>query len=158
MSFHFDANGREIPSPAPALESLRMRMFPEFKEQPRDFLLQNREPEFFSTSDRLRFLKMHPDMAVKFRREMECELWAQIAAPLACIVITLFAIPAGVATGRQSVFKGIVSALAMFFAFYALTVGCMVLSRLGYMNAVVAAFLPDVVFLAIGVNLFYRQR
>lgn len=158
VAFHFDANGREVPSPAPALDSLKMRVFPEFGEQPRDFMLQNRNPEFFSTGDRLRFLRTHPDMAVKFRREMECELWSQIAAPLACVVITLFAIPAGVATGRQSVFKGIVAALVMFFAFYALTVGCMVLSRIGYMNAFVAAFFPDVLFLAIGACLFHRQR
>ena len=157
-TFHFDANGQEVPSPTPALESLNLRMFPEFQEQPRDFLLQNRNPEFFSTGDRIRFLGTHPDMTAKFRREMECELWSQIAAPLACIVITLFAIPAGVATGRQSVFKGIVAALVMFFAFYALTVGCMVLSRIGYMHAFVAAFLPDVVFVSIGVYLFYRQR
>ena len=158
VTFHFDANGREIPSPVAALESLGMRMFPDFDEQPRDFILQNRNPEFFSTGDRIRFLNTHPNTAVKFRRELQCELWFQIAAPLACIVITLFAIPAGVATGRQSVFRGIVTALAMFFAFYALTVGCMVLSRMGYMNAVVAAFLPDAVFLAIGVYLFHRQR
>ena len=157
-SFHFDANGREIPSPVPELEALTFRPFPEFTEQPRDFLLQNTNPEFFSTGDRIRFLDTHPNMARKFRKEMECELWTQIAAPFACIVITLFAIPAGVATGRQSVFKGIVAALAMFFAFYALSVGCMVLSRVGYMNACLAAFLPDAVFLAIGVFLFHRQR
>ena len=157
-SFHFDANGREIPSPVPELEALTFRPFPEFTEQPRDFLLQNTNPEFFSTGDRIRFLDTHPNMARKFRKEMECELWTQIAAPFACIVITLFAIPAGVATGRQSVFKGIVAALAMFFAFYALSVGCMVLSRIGYMNACLAAFLPDAVFLAIGVFLFHRQR
>ena len=157
-TFHFDANGREIPSPVPALESLEFRMYPEFGEQPRDFLLQNRNSEYYSTMDRVRFLRTHPNMAPKFRREMECELWSQIAAPFACVVITLFAIPAGVATGRQSVFKGIVAALVMFFMFYALTVGCMVLSRIGYMNAVVAALLPDVVFLMIGVYLFHRQR
>ena len=76
----------------------------------------------------------------------------------ACIVIMLFAIPAGVATGRQSVFKGILGALGMFFAFYALTIGCLVLARLGYLPAVLAAFLPDVVFLAIGIVLFHHQR
>ena len=158
VSFHFDANGREIPSPVPEIETLSFRAFPEFVEHPRDFMLQNTNPEFFSTMDRVRYLATHPNMALKFRREIECELWTQIAAPFACIVITLFAIPAGVATGRQSVFKGIVAALAMFFAFYALTVGCIVLSRIGYMNACVAAFLPDVVFLAIGAYLFHRQR
>ena len=157
-AFHFAANGSEIPSSTPMLDSLDFRMFPEFREQPRDFMLQNRLPEFFSTADRLRFLSTHPTMAAKFRREMQCELWFQIAAPLACIVITLFAIPAGVATGRQSVFKGIVAALLMFFAFYMLTVGCMVLSRIGYMDARVAAFLPDVVFIGIGIYLFNRQR
>ena len=157
-TFHFNSSGSEVPSQVPGLEALQFRMFPEFDERPRDFILQNKSPEFYSTADRIRFLKTHPNMAPKFRREMECELWSQIAAPLACIVITLFAIPAGVATGRQSVFKGIVSALVMFFLFYVLTVGCMVLSRIGYMNALVAAFLPDLVFLAIGSYLFHRQR
>ena len=85
-------------------------------------------------------------------------LWAQIAAPLACIVITLFAIPAGIATGRQSVFKGIVGALGMFFAFYALTIAFMVLANLGWCPPVLAAFLPDGVFFLIGCRLFWRQR
>jgi lipopolysaccharide export LptBFGC system permease protein LptF len=97
-------------------------------------------------------------MSQKFRREMEYDLWAQLASPFACIVITLFAIPAGVATGRQSVFKGIVGALVMFFAFYALTIGCMILSRIGFMPAIPAAILPGIVFLGAGVYMFHRQR
>lgn len=156
--FYFDRHGTEMPSEKPALEALSFRCFPEFDESPRDFILQNRSPEYYSTVDRLRFLATHPNMSAKFRREMEYDLWAQIAAPLACLVITLFAIPAGVATGRQSVFKGIVGALLMFFAFYAMTIGCLVLSRLGYLPAIPAAFLPDAVFLGIGIYLFHRQR
>ena len=158
VSFHFDIRGNEIPSPTPELERMAFRRFPEFGEVPRDFILQNRSSEYYSTADRRRFLATHPNMTAKFRREMEYDLWAQIASPLACIVITLFAIPAGVATGRQSVFKGILGALGMFFAFYALTIGCLVLARLGYLPAVLAAFLPDVVFLAIGIVLFHHQR
>ena len=156
--FHFDANGSEIPSPTPGLDALSLRRFPEFGETPRDFILQNRDTEFYSTADRMRFLATHPNMTAKFRREMEYDLWAQIVSPLACIIITLFAIPAGVATGRQSVFKGILGALAMFFAFYALTIGCLVLARIGWMPAIPAAILPDAVFLAIGICLFHRQR
>ena len=157
-SFYFDANGTEIPSPHPELDALALRSVPDFDETPRDFILQNRDTEFYSTADRLRFLATHPNMTAKFRREMEYDLWAQIVSPLACIIITLFAIPAGVATGRQSVFKGILGALAMFFAFYALTIGCLVLARIGWMPAIPAALLPDVVFLAIGMCLFHRQR
>ena len=156
--FHFDVKGSEIPSPTPELERLFLRRFPDFNEVPRDFLLQNRSPEYYSIADRFRFLATHPNMTTKFRREMEYDLWAQVASPLACLVITLFAIPAGVATGRQSVFKGILGALGMFFAFYAFTIGCLVLARLGYLPAIPAAFLPDVVFLAVGIVLFHRQR
>jgi len=158
VSFYFDVHGTEIPSPTPELENIAFRRFPELNEIPRDFLVQNKSPEYYSTADRLRYISTHPNMSAKFRHEMEYDLWAQIASPLACIIITLFAIPAGVATGRQSVFKGILGALGMFFAFYACTIGCMVLSRLGYLPAIPAAFLPDVVFLAVGIVLFNRQR
>ena len=55
-------------------------------------------------------------------------------------------------------FKGIVGALAMFFAFYALTIGFMVLANLGMCQPALAAFLPDAVFFVIGCRLFWRQR
>ncbi|MBR4604118.1 MAG: LptF/LptG family permease [Kiritimatiellae bacterium] len=79
-------------------------------------------------------------------------------SPLACIVITLFAIPAGIASGRQSVFRGIVGALVMFFAFYALVIGGMVGSNLGLVPPIPAAVLPHVIFLALGVRAFRKQR
>ena len=158
VTFHFDANGLEIPSTVPELEKLTFRKFPEISELPRDFILQNRDPAFYSTSDRIRFLRTHPNMSAKFRREMEYDLWAQLMSPLACVVITLFAIPAGVATGRQSVFKGIVGALVMFFAFYALTIGCLVLARIGYLPSMPAAIIPGILFLGAGVYMFHRQR
>ena len=156
--FYFDQQGLEIASPVPELEKLSLRAFPQFSEEPRDFILQNRNSQFFSVLDRIRFLNTHPSMSDKDRTRSEYDLWAQVASPLACIIITLFAIPAGIATGRQSVFKGIVGALAMFFAFYALTIGFMVLSRLGWCPPVLAAFLPDAVFLLIGCRLFWRHR
>ena len=73
-------------------------------------------------------------------------------------MITLFAIPAGIASGRQSVFKGIVGALVMFFAFYALVIGGMVGADVGLIPPVPAAVLPHLVFLAVGICLFRRQR
>ena len=158
VSFYFSKTGEDVPSPTPALEEIDFRAFPGFDEKPCDFIIQNKDPAYYSTGERRRFLSTHPNMSAKFRREMEYDMWAQMMAPFACIVITLFAIPAGVATGRQSVFKGIVGALAMFFAFYALTIGCLVMARLGFLPAVIAALLPDVVFLGIGSYLFYRQR
>ncbi len=79
-------------------------------------------------------------------------------APWACLVITLMAIPAGIASGRQSVTKGIVVALGLFFAFYGVTIGCMILAKNGMIPPVPAAVFPDLLFLAIGVRSFLKQR
>ena len=109
-------------------------------------------------SDRIRYLKTHASLSPETRRDYMYDIYAQIVAPLACIIITLFAIPAGIATGRQSVFKGIVGALGMFFAFYGLTIICMILAKRGLCPPLLAAIFSDVVFFGIGCWLFWRQR
>ena len=155
---HFDTKGVEVATPVPELDALSLRCFSEFDESPRDFLMQNRDPAYNSIADRIRYLRTHPDLAEKARQKAVYDLWAKLLAPLACIVITLFAIPAGIASGRQSVFRGILGALGMFFAFYGTVIGCMVLADVGWIPPVPAALCPYVVFLALGARAFYRQR
>ncbi|MCQ2388298.1 MAG: LptF/LptG family permease [Kiritimatiellae bacterium] len=155
---HFDPQGAEAPSPTPKHDAMELLPFPSFTESPRDFALQNRDETHYSVLDRIRFLKTHPAMTGDARRRMVYNVWSQTLAPLACLVITLFAIPAGIATGRQSVFKGILCALGMFFAFYGVSIGCMSLAYVGWFPVVPAAFLPHVAFLAVGAWMFWRQR
>ena len=101
---------------------------------------------------------MHPAITQETRRGLVYDIAAQIIAPLACIVITLFAIPAGIATGRQSVFKGILGALGMYFSFYGFTIALMVAAKSGWLPPIPAAVLPAVVFLILGTRLFFKQR
>ncbi len=150
--------GEEMPSPTPELDKLTLRPFPDFTERPRDFLVQNRDLVYCSAVERLHYLKTHPAITAEMRNGLVYDLAAQIISPLACIIITLFAIPAGIATGRQSVFKGIVAALCMFFAFYAVTIVCMVFAKKCWMPPVLAALLPDVIFFGVGCHLFWKQR
>jgi len=155
---HYDAQGREVATETPELDALKLRCFPEFREKPSDFLMQNRPWKFSSVRERLRYLRMHPELAESVRRDYQYDIWAQIAAPFACLIITLFAIPAGIASGRQSVFKGILGALGLYFAFYGCTIGMMVLAKNGWFPAIPAALLPDVLFLFLGVRAFLKQR
>ena len=46
----------------------------------------------------------------------------------------------------------------MFFAFYGLTILCMVCAKQGWIPAAPAALAPDILFFAIGCHLFRRQR
>ncbi len=155
---HYNAKGEEIPSPTPELERLTLRNFPEFRERPGDIMLQNRDWQFNSVRGKMRFVRTHKDITPEHQRECLYDAWAQAVSPLACLVITLFAIPAGIASGRQSVFKGILGAIGMFFAFYAMTMGCMAIVNAGWLHPILAAWLPIVVFLALGIRAFRKQR
>ena len=155
---HYDALGQERATPTPDLDALPVRCFDEFKERPSDFVMQNRPWKHNSVRDRLRYMSMHQEMSDNARRDAVFDIWAQIMSPLACLVITLFAIPAGIASGRQSVFMGIIGALAMYFAFYGLVIGGMVMAKNGWCPPVLAAVLPYAIFLALGIRSFWRQR
>ena len=155
---HYDVRGCEIATATPELDRLSFRCFGEFQEQPSDFIMQNRPWKFNSVRDRFRYLRTHRELSASVRQEYLYDIWAQIMAPWACVIITLFAIPAGIASGRQSVFKGILGALGTFFAFYGVTIGCMIVAKNGWCNPILGAVLPDAVFLVLGVRAFYRQR
>ena len=155
---HFDAEGQEVATPTPELDAQSLRCFGEFSETPTDFMMQNRPWKFNSVRDRLRYLRTHPGLTAEARRDCLYDVWAQVMAPFACLIITLFAIPAGIASGRQSVFKGILGALGLYFSFYGLTIAMMVVAKNGWCPPVLAAVLPDVIFLGLGVRAFMRQR
>ena len=155
---YYDTDGNAIASPTPELDKLTLRSFPDFSEKPNDFLMQNHDFKYFSTLSRWRYFKNNPTIDKERMVSYKYDFWAKIFAPLACLVITLFAIPAGIATGRQSVFKGIVGAIGMFFAFYALTIGCMIFAKKDILPPFVAAIFPNILFFMIGCRLFYKQR
>ena len=155
---HYDTLGQEVATPTPEVDALPLRCFPEFVETPEDFQMQNRPWKFTSVRERLRYLETHPNLTAETRRDCVYDIWAQVMAPFACLIITLFAIPAGIASGRQSVFKGILGALGLYFAFYGATIGMMVVAKNGWCPPVLAAVLPDVVFLGLGIRAFIKQR
>ena len=150
-------NGLEIPDEK-VPQNAGLWSFPDFDERPEELLWESSEWQYMSTRDRLGYLETHANLEEKTRRKRRYDVWAQAVAPFACVVITLFAIPMGIATGRQSVSKGIIGALAMFFMFYGLTILCMVLAARGWLAPFPAAVFPDLVFLALGVRLFWKNR
>ena len=155
---HYGPDGGEIATPTPELDALKLRVFSEFREKPSDIILQNQDWRYNSVRSKRRFLRTHRELDADKRRDFTYDTWAQALSPLACLVITLFAIPAGIASGRQSVFKGVLGALLMYFSFYGLVIGCWVLESRFALPPVVAAVAPYVIFLLVGIRAFHRQR
>jgi len=158
---YFDENGNPTESPSNPLLSLNTRAMPQFTERPRDFSNERKSWEFFSLRDMLSYLRAHPYMPPKDRTSHLYDVHSRVAMPWACVVITLFAIPAGVATGRQSVFRGVLMAIGLFFFFYAATYACLFFCKRGALPTelvMLAAWLPNMVFLGAGITLFSRLR
>ena len=117
------------------------------KETPRDIVLVQREWDFLSIADMRRHLRTRKiDDPKKWY-----EYYYRLAAPWSCVVITIFAIPAGISTGRQSAIKGVILALASFFGFYALTFTLKFICP-----PMMAALLPNLIFLTIGIFSYKR--
>ena len=153
---HYSREGRPAASPTPDLDKLSLRSFPSFDERPEDMVVQNGDIRFGSVSDKLRHIAMNRDLDAGKRRDVKYDAWAQALSPLVCVIITLVAIPAGMASGRQSVFTGVVGALSLFFGYEAYIVAMMVLAKTAFVPPVPAAVLPHALFLVLGVFYCFR--
>ncbi|NLL83304.1 MAG: YjgP/YjgQ family permease [Lentisphaerae bacterium] len=154
----YDEMGIPCQPAAPELKSLTMRVMPNFTETPYDFVNETRDWTFLPIRARLRYLQTHPDLSQSERNEEWYDIHNRLASPWTGLVITLFAIPMGIATGRQSVAKGIIAALALFFTFFATVNGGMILAKRELIPAVVGAWGPHFIFLVTGLTLLWRQR
>jgi lipopolysaccharide export system permease protein len=92
------------------------------------------------------------------KREDSYLTYNHYAAPFSIILVTLFAIPAGIASGRQSVFRGILLALSLFLAYYAITALAMLLTNQGWVKPTIAVMLPSLFFGFAAIVLFRKLR
>lgn len=115
---------------------------------PRQIVVQNSDAEFSSAADRKisRKERDRTGLTRKQKHEDSYITYNHYAAPFSILLVTLFAIPAGIASGRQSVFRGILLALGMFLSYYAITALAMLLSNQGWVKPALAVMLPSIIF------------
>ena len=161
---HFNARGEVDQTVAPApVRSVISR--PDFSEQPRDFAIianmsadkDMKLEQAFSLRDLLRYLKVHTWLSPEKANERRFDIWRRIASPWACLVITLFAVPAGVASGRQSVFRGVLMAIALFFGFYASSMIFEFCAKSGWIPAPLGAWAANIIFFVAALHVFRKQ-
>ena len=155
---YFDDTGNPLPAAPEPLHRLTLRPMPQFDERPADFVHEKKEWDYLPVSSMLSYLRAHPALPADERASRMYDVHARLSMPWSCIVVTLFAIPAGVASGRQSAFKGILLAIALFFGFYVVTNACLLLAKQGMIAPWLGAWLPNFAFLGAGGVLFARLK
>lgn len=131
---------------------------PDLTELPADFANEIKPWEFLSSIEMKRYLDSHSKLSEETVAQRKFHLHSRLAMPWACLIVTLFAIPAGAATGRQSAIAGIFLALGFFFSFYALDRIGMFISIKQLVSPVAGAWLSNMVFLAAGLVMLARME
>lgn len=127
-------------------------------EKPSDFAISFKPWEYLSSAEMRRYIRAHPRLSDTRRAQLLFDLHLRLAMPWACLIVTLFGIPSGARSGRQSALTGIFFALAFFFGFYALMQIGMFMAKSQMIEPVLGAWLSNLVFGATGLGLALRMR
>ena len=142
--------------------------FPEFKETPRQILLENK----FSDTQSLRgtrsadiplmelweYQRHNPNLSPEIAAVLATKLQGRLAAPWTCLVVVLIAIPFGAQSGRKNLFYGVAGSIFICFIYFILQTVGMAFGMNGHLPAWLAAWLPNLFFAALGILLTARVR
>ncbi|MFM2081892.1 MAG: hypothetical protein RL380_583 [Verrucomicrobiota bacterium] len=92
------------------------------------------------------------------QRYVRTQIHGRFAAPWACLVVVLIAIPFGAAGGRRNIFFGVAGSIFICFAFFILQEIGLALGVNGHIAPWLGAWLPNLLFGGIGAALIFRVR
>ena len=147
---HNDPDGPVSHSP-----SLEMTML---SETPRDFLNEIKDSSERSAAEILQFIETHQGISGKTRNRLMVDFHYRLAAPWLCFIVILVGVPFGTHTGRRGMGLGLLFALLTFFAYYILMGLGLAYGKQEILPPVVAGWLPDIVFLVLGLVLLRHVR
>jgi lipopolysaccharide export system permease protein len=130
---------------------------PAFREAPRDLLIEPKNHSEMTYAELGRYiasLKASGNDTKKLRVEQAVKL----ALPAACLIIALFGAPLAVSAPRAGAAVGIAISLGTTLAYLLMINFSQAVGASGVMHPVVAAWLPNGVFLALGLWLLIKVR
>ncbi|MEO6036184.1 MAG: LptF/LptG family permease, partial [Verrucomicrobiota bacterium] len=111
-----------------------------------------------SIRDILNYQDLHPRLDKATSALLKTRLHERIAAPSACMIVVLIALPFGVLSGRRNVYVGVASSIFICFAYFILLKVGIALGTGGYLPGWLAAWLPNILFGSAAVFLTMRVR
>jgi len=145
-------------NPVGPVEYMPVREMTDWSEGPKDFLCEVKDPVFLSSLELWKFLKAHRNLSEKTYARITVDLHARLAMPWTCLVVTLFGIPCGIRTARKGAFVGVIFALLAFFGFYILMTVFQWAGKNQMLAPWLSAWLPNMIFLGLGIMLMVRHR
>jgi lipopolysaccharide export system permease protein len=136
-------------------ESHLMRIH-KIKETPVDIDLEQKNWDYLTLKERYMYLNNHPEFTDinakknKKNNARKYDIYDTFSFPFSCLIVILFAIPTGAKTARSNPLSTIFIAILAFFAYYSLYILSEYLCKSGMLPPLFAAWMANLVFLAIG--------
>jgi len=134
--------------------SMRMRSL---KEPPRQLLITPKLPEEMTWAELGEYVDVM-ERAGNDVNELVVKRWLKIALPVTCLVIALFGAPLAVSSPRSGAAVGIAVSLGTTITFLLFIQLAIAVGKSGLINPDYAAWVPNAVFLVIGLGLMARVR
>jgi lipopolysaccharide export system permease protein len=150
----YDENG-DIDGPP---EMLMQKEMHRLNETPQTFMSEVKDLRHLSSREMMRYLDSKKNISDSARSRLLVDLHTRLATPLVCLVVTLIGVPVGAHTGRRGAFAGIMTAMTLFFIFYALQLLSQYIAKQGLMPAFLGGWLPVILFVTITPAMIHRMR
>jgi len=150
----YDLDGNPMGPPRFALTEEMAQL----TETPNLFLNEVKDPEFLSSLELVDYLETHRHRDPSALARIEADLHSRLSMPWTCFIVTLLGIPFGSQTGRKGAFLGVALSIGLFFSYYVLVNVGLGLAKKMVIPAYVGGWLPNVIFLIIGIVMVYRMR
>ncbi len=129
----------------------------DFRETPVDLLAEPKDPEEMNYRELGRFIQSI-ERSGGDARELVVEQALKIAFPLACLIVVVFGSALGSSTGRRGPAMGVGIALATVLVYLLSVRISQGMGAGGVLPPILAAWLPNLLFLALGLGLLSRTK
>ncbi len=151
---HYKENGDLSGAPELVLQK-EMR---DLRETPQTFMAEIKEPQHLSAREMRHYIRSKKGISENTRARLMVDMHSRLAAPFACLVVTLIGVPIGAHTGRRGAFAGIMIAVSLFFVFYILQLSGQAMGKNELIPAWLGGWLPVIAFGAASPWFIHRMR
>lgn len=143
---------------AGAPEIILQKEMRELTETPQTFMSEIKDVQYLSSEEMRHYLESKTDVSESTRNRLRVDLHARLSAPFVCLIVTLLGVPIGAHTGRRGAFAGIMTAVSLFFVFYALQLTSQYLGKQEIISAWLGGWLPLIIFGTASPFMIHRLR
>lgn len=129
-----------------------------FTESPQELLTEFKKTKRMTTQELLEKLRYSERLSPKQYSIFSTEFYSRISFPISNLVVSLIGIPFGVVAQRRSTFLAIVNALLFFFGYMLISQLFLILGQSGRISGWLAAWIPNFLFMAVGIFMIRKIR